>query len=334
MRHIEEERVARRRAGRGARAGLAALAAAALFGGVAACGADAAPASRVAASQSAAPAAPAAPAAVRQGEVREQLRKLEASYKGRIGMYAVDTGTGAKVAYRERERFPMLSTFKAVAAAGALDKARRTDPGLMERRVYWKAEEEVDYSPRTEGKGEEGMTVAELCEAAITYSDNTAGNMVLKQLGGPAGLTRYFRSLGDPVSRLDRWETDLNIWAPGEKRDTTMPAFIGRDLQRLTTGDALAKPDQARLNGWLKANTTGDKRIRAGLPGWTVGDKTGTANDSYGSANDIAIAWPPSGGAPIVIAIYTGRNDPGVASDDSVLARTATIAARGLGKMS
>jgi beta-lactamase class A len=331
MRLIEEERVARRRTARGVRTGIAALAAAALFGGVAACGAQEAPATRVAASQGAASAVPAA--AVRQNEVHAELRKLEASFKGRIGMYAVDTGTGAKVGYRDHERFPLMSTFKAMAAAAALDKARRTDPGLMERRVYWKAEEEVPNSPKTQGRGEAGMTVAELCDAAITYSDNTAGNMVLKQLGGPSGLTRYFRSIGDPVSRLDRWETDLNIWAPGEKRDTTMPAFIGRDLQRVTTGTALAEQDRARLTGWLKANTTGDKRVRAGLPGWTVGDKTGTSNDNYGSAHDIAIAWPPSGGAPIVIAVYTHRHATGVASDDSVVARTATIAARGLGKI-
>jgi beta-lactamase class A len=328
MLHNDEGRFTRRLTGRGARAGLAALAAAALFGGAAACGAEAAPASRVAAPQSAAPAA-----AVRQNEVREQLRKLEASYKGRIGLYAVDTGTGAKVGHRDHERFPLLSTFKAIAAAAALHKARTSDPGLMERRVHWTPEEEVRNSPKTEGRGEEGMTVAELAEVAITYSDNTAGNMVLKQLGGPAGLTRYFRSLGDPVSRLDRWETDLNIWKPGEKRDTTMPAFITRDLQRLTTGTALAGPDRARLNGWLKANTTGDKRIREGLPkDWTVGDKTGTSSDAYGGANDIAIAWPPSG-APIVIAVYTHRDTAGSTGDDSIVARTATIAARGLGRI-
>ncbi|MEW2359106.1 class A beta-lactamase [Spirillospora sp. NPDC029432] len=329
MRDVHGDRpLGDRRQGRLARAGLAALAAATLFGGAAACGAGAeAPAAQVAAPQSTAP--------VRQDQVQQELRRLEASYKGRIGMYAVDTGTGAKVSYRGHERFPLLSTFKAIACGAVLDKARRTDPGLMERRVHWKAAEEVRHSPISGGRGEAGMTVTELCDATIRYSDNTAGNMVLKQIGGPAGLTRYFRSLGDRHSRLDRWETDLNIWKPGERRDTTLPAAIGSDLRRLTAGDALVKQDRERLNGWLKGNTTGDERIRAGLPeGWTVGDKTGTADTAQGGANDIAIAWPPSGGAPIVIAVYTHRNESGIAPEDEVVARTATIAARGLGKIS
>ncbi|GAA3940405.1 PEN family class A beta-lactamase, Bpc-type [Actinomadura viridis] len=309
--------------------GLALLTAVTLAGGTA-CGAGAAPATRAAAPAGGSAAVTVTPAG--QAEVRERLRALEVSYQGRIGVFALDTGNGRTISYRDRETFPLLSTFKAIAAAAALDKARRSDPGLMERRVHWTAEEEVTHSPRTGGRGEAGMTVAELCEAAITYSDNTAGNMVLKQIGGPAGLTRYFRSLGDPLSRLDRWETDLNIWRPGERRDTTNPAALGRDLHRLTVGDALAAPDRDRLNGWLKANTTGDTRIRAGLPkDWTVGDKTGTG-PTYAAANDVAIAWPPSG-APLIISIYTNRKAPEGANDNSVIARTATIVARGLGKI-
>ncbi|WP_261987000.1 serine hydrolase [Actinomadura sp. HBU206391] len=130
-----------------------------------------------------------------------------------------------------------------------------------------------------------------------------------------------------------RWETELNEWSPDNDRDTTMPALIGRDLAKLTTGDALAEPDRARLIGWLRANTTGDRRIRAGLPkDWTVGDKTGTPG-AYGGAHDIAIAWPPSG-ASLIMAIYTDRRALDAASDDSAVADTATILARGMGEMS
>ena len=264
---------------------------------------------------------------------QKELRALEASFKGRIGAYALDTGTGKTIAYRSGERFPLLSTFKAIACAAALHKARASDPGLMERVVHWTKDDLKSNSPVTEKHVADGLTVAELCEAAITYSDNTAANMVLKQIGGPAGLTRYFRTLKDPISRLDRWETELNDWTPKERRDTTTPASVARDLRKVTTGDALDAKDRATLNGWLKANTTGGARIRAGLPKtWTIGDKTGTGS-TYGTANDIAIIWPAKDAAPIIMAIYTNRPAADAANDEKVIAGTATILARGLGRL-
>ncbi|QYC43464.1 Beta-lactamase FAR-1 precursor [Nonomuraea coxensis DSM 45129] len=266
-----------------------------------------------------------------QAQVTKELRALEKSYKGRIGAYAIDTATGRTVGYRSGERFPLLSTFKAPVCAAALHKASTTSPGLMDKVVKWTKADLKPHSPTTEKHVEDGLTVAQLCEATITLSDNTAGNMVLKQVGGPAGLTRYFRSLKDPVSRLDRWETELNDWTAKERRDTTTPAAISRDLRLLTWGDALNAQDRRRLNGWLRANQTGDARIRAGLPkSWTIGDKTGT-NAEIGGANDIAVIWPDKGSAPIIMAVYTTRSTPSV--DDKVLAKTATVLARGLGKL-
>ncbi|WP_371782505.1 class A beta-lactamase [Streptosporangium subroseum] len=272
--------------------------------------------------------------APREAEARRRLRALEASFKGRIGAYALDTATGKTVAYRSGERFPLLSTFKASAAAAVLHKARTSDPGLMDRVVHWKQSEVKANSPVTEKHVKDGLSVARLCEAAITQSDNTAGNMLLKQIGGPAGLTRYFRTLKDPVSRLDRWETELNEWTPTAKRDTTTPAAMGRNLRGLATGAVLNAKDRARLNGWLRANKTGDERIRAGLPTtWTIGDKTGTTT-SYGAANDIAVIWPGKGAAPLIMTIYTNRRAAGALSDNKVIADAAAILARGLGKLS
>ncbi|WP_433497944.1 class A beta-lactamase [Sphaerimonospora sp. CA-214678] len=280
--------------------------------------------------------AAARPAASSYGEAgaRRELRALEAVFKGRIGAYAVDTATGKTVAHRSGERFPLLSTFKAVAAAAVLHRARTSDPGLMDRVVRWSRDDLRPHSPITEKHVGDGMTVARLCEAAIRYSDNTAGNMLLKQIGGPAGLTRYLRTLKDPISRLDRWESELNDWNPTEKRDTTTPESMARSLRAITVGDALDAEDRDRLNGWLTANTTGDARIRAGLPeDWTIGDKTGTGG-SYGTANDIAVVWPAGAAAPIVMAIYTNRRTADAPGEDRVVAETAAILARGLGKIS
>ncbi|MEU7888063.1 class A beta-lactamase [Microbispora bryophytorum] len=271
-------------------------------------------------------AAPATPATVPAA-----LRALETSFKGRIGAYAIDTATGKTVGYRAGERFALLSTFKAVAAGAVL--AKTTDRELTRKVVHWTAGEVKPNSPETSKHVKDGMTLAELCRAAIIYSDNTAGNMLLKRIGGPRGLTRYFRTLKDPLSRLDRWETELNDWSPKEKRDTTTPASVARDLRALTTGGALGAKDRSRLVGWLRDNTTGDARIRAGLPKtWIVGDKTGTGG-AYGAANDIAVVWPAKGAAPIIMAISTNRRAAAGATDDKVIAKTATVLARGLGRL-
>ncbi|GAA2204493.1 PEN family class A beta-lactamase, Bpc-type [Nonomuraea monospora] len=277
-------------------------------------------------------AVPVAQQAAARPDVKKELRALEASFKGRIGAYAIDTATGETVGYRSGERFPLLSTFKAPLCAAALHKARTSEPGLMDKVVKWTADELKPNSPTTEKHVEDGLSVAKLCQATITESDNTAANMVLKQIGGPAGLTRYFRSLKDPISRLDRYETELNDWTAKERRDTTTPAAIARDLRLLTTGGALKAKDRERLNAWLIANKTGDARIRAGLPKtWKIGDKTGT-NGEIGGANDIAVVWPSgSSGAPIILAVYTHRSV--AAADDAVVAKTATILARGLGRL-
>ncbi|MFF3444927.1 class A beta-lactamase [Streptosporangium sp. NPDC002721] len=310
---------------------LASLAFVPLTGGVATGHASTAPPTPLTATL-ATPETASAPA---PGQVRaaRELRALEASFRGRIGAYAVDTATGKTIAYRSGERFPMLSTFKAVAAAAVLHKARTSSPGLMGKVVRWSAADLKGHSPVTEKHVRDGLSVARLCEAAVTQSDNTAANLLLKQLGGPAGLTGYFRTLKDPVSRLDRWETELNDWNPKERRDTTTPASMGRVLRALTVGDALDARDRKRLNAWLIANTTGDARIRAGLPRtWTIGDKTGT-NSKYGSGNDIAVIWPGKAAAPIVMAIYTNRTAANGTVDDKVVATTATVLARGLGRL-
>ncbi|WP_433337707.1 class A beta-lactamase [Spirillospora sp. CA-294931] len=312
----------------GAGLGMAAVAAAALFTGACGSGPSADAARSGDGTRLTAVATPA------EVDVRRELRGLETSYKGRIGAYAIDTGTGRTVGYRGHERFPSNSTFKAPLCGAVLHKARTTDPGLMGRTLRWTKEDLVEHSPVTglETNLKNGLNPAQLCHATVTVSDNTAANLLLEQIGGPSGMTRYYRSLGDPVGRLDRTETALNDWKPGEKRDTIMPAFMASDLRALTLGGALVPEDRGRLNAWLRATSTSAKRIRAGLPkDWTVGDKTGTGGPHSG-AHDIAVVWPTSG-APLIIAVYTHRNAATPEYDESVIAKTATVLARGLGRL-
>lgn len=245
----------------------------------------------------------------------EAIKQLEVKSGGRLGVSVLDTTTGVPIDYKGDERFPMCSTFKVLAAAAILKDA---DGKLerLERRVRIEQTDIVENSPVTrEHVGGEGMSLRELCDAAITRSDNTAGNALLKNIGGPAGLTSFARSLGDKMTRLDRTETELNEATPGDPRDTTTPNAMAANFRRLLLGDVLLPEGRDQLVKWLIANKTGDSRLRAGLPrGWRVGDKTGAGE--HGTTNDVAIVWPPER-SPLIAAVYltgatldpNGRND-------------------------
>lgn len=252
----------------------------------------------------------------------EALADLERSLGARLGVAMRDMESGARVSYRADERFPLTSTFKFLAAAAVLAKV---DAGKddLERKVLFQKADLVTYSPETGKHAGEGMTLAAICEAAITLSDNTAGNLMLDVVGGPEGFTRFARTLDDQVTRLDRIETALNEARPGDPRDTTAPAAMLGNLEKLLLGDALSARSRERLTDWLIANKTGDTRLRAGLPaGWRVGDKTGAGNN--GTTNDIAIAWPP-GRKPILIAGYLTQCDRSMEARNQALAEVARI---------
>ncbi|NRR30666.1 class A beta-lactamase [Oxalobacteraceae bacterium] len=253
-----------------------------------------------------------------------QLAALEQAHGGRLGLAALNTADGAQLLHRAEERFPFCSTFKMMVAAAILARSAK-EPRLLKRRVRYAKSELVSYSPATEEHVKDGMTVAALCEATLQLSDNSAGNFLMKLLGGPAAVTAYARTLGDTEFRLDRWETELNSCIPGDPRDTTTPAAMMRTVNKLLLGEALPAPQRKQLSAWMVGNLTGDTRIRAGAPaGSTVADKTGTAG--YGTTNDIGVIWPP-GKAPIVLAIYLTHPEEGSKPRNDVLAAATKIVA-------
>jgi beta-lactamase class A len=240
----------------------------------------------------------------------DELKRLEnESGGGRLGVTLLDTGTGQRVGQRMDERFPMCSTFK-VLASGAVLQGVDAGKENLSRRIYFIETDLVAHSPETQKHvGPHGMTVAELCKAAITLSDNTAGNLLLASIGGPQGLTAFVRGLGDDMTRLDRAETALNEALPDDPRDTTTPNAMASDLRALVLDGALSAGSRAQLADWLAANTTGGKRLRAGLPAaWRVGDKTGSGE--RGTANDVAVIWPPDRAPFILTAYLTGATAP------------------------
>ncbi|MGX1710277.1 Exo family class A beta-lactamase [Streptomyces albidoflavus] len=265
-------------------------------------------------------------------DAERRLAGLERASGARLGVYAYDTGSGRTVAYRADELFPMCSVFKTLSSAAVLRDLDRNGEFLSRRIFYTQDDvEQADGAPET-GKPENlanGMTVEELCEVSITASDNCAANLMLRELGGPAAVTRFVRSLGDRVTRLDRWEPELNSAEPGRVTDTTSPRAITRTYGRLVLGDALDPRDRRLLTSWLLANTTSGDRFRAGLPDdWTLGDKTGAGR--YGTNNDAGVTWPP-GRAPIVLTVLTAKTEQDAARDDGLVADAAQVLAETLG---
>ncbi|MDK1344808.1 class A beta-lactamase [Streptomyces sp. 378] len=260
------------------------------------------------------------------GAVTARLRELEREHTARLGVYARNLRTGRTVAYRADERFPMASVFKTLAAAAVLRDLDH-DGEFLARRVRYTQDyvTKSGYSPITEKNVTTGMTVGELCDATIRFSDNTAGNLLLKELGGPTAVTRFCRSIGDRVTRLDRWEPELNSAEPWRVTDTTSPRAVGTTYARLVLGTALEPRDRARLTDWLLRNTTSTEKFRKALPAdWLIADKTGGGR--YGTNNDVGVVRPPDG-PPIALSVLTTQPEEDAVADNPLVARTAALVA-------
>jgi beta-lactamase class A len=251
----------------------------------------------------------------------DRIAAIEQRTGGRIGVAVLDTGSGKRLDYRSEERFPMCSTFKFLAAAAVL---KRVDGGQekLDRFVSYGAKDILEYAPVTKAHlNDGGMTLAALCAAAIEQSDNTAGNLLLDTIGGSVGLTKFARSIGDETTRLDRKEPELNSAVFGDERDTTSPAAMCANMQRLVLGNVLSESSRRQLEDWLQHNETGTLMIRAGVPKtWTIGDKTGRCGN--GATNDVAIIRS-SGRAPILITIYSIGSSASADDRSAIVAETA-----------
>jgi beta-lactamase class A len=237
-----------------------------------------------------------------------QLAELEKREGGRLGVAAIDSATGRSLEQRGSERFAMCSTFKFVLAAAIL---QRVDRGAehLDRKVKYGESDLLEYAPIAKQHVREGaMSVADLCAAAVEWSDNTAANLLLQALDGPRRLTAFIRNLGDDTTKLDNNEPSLNVVAPGEAHDTTTPLSMVRLLSTTLFGQILAPESRARLEGWMLDAKVGQNRLPAGLPPfWRIAHKTGTWSNQ---TNDVGVIWPPDRAPIVVAALYTRGDVP------------------------
>ena len=253
--------------------------------------------------------------------VEKELALLETSFDGRIGIDALNTGNQHHIQHRAEGRIPIQSTFKVMVVSAILKQSMK-NKNMLQEKIKYSKNDLVFWSPITEKHVASGMTIAELCKAAMEYSDNTATNLLMKKLGGSDKVTAFARSIGDNTFRIDGWEPELNS-EPSKPEDTSTPEAMAKSLQQLTFGEVLGTSERAQLVQGLKGNTTGDTRIRAGVPkGWIVGDKTGTGE--YGMSHDIGIIWPPHC-APIIVTIYTIQNKKNAERRDDILVKATKI---------
>lgn len=308
------------------RAASVAIAASVVLSGCQASFASAAAPASAAAAPASAPASPTASSATSAATTRA-FAALERTHAARLGVTAIDTGNGRTVGYRAGDRFPFASSNKTFIAAATLQRATTAD---LDTVIHYTQADLLDYAPITSRFVDTGMTVRELLDAMLRFSDNTAANLLVARFGGPQAVEQWMRGIGDRTTNVDRVEPELNEATPGDARDTTTPAQFAADLRSVVLGRTLETADRTLLRNTMLDNTTGDDTIRAGVdPAWPVADKTGTGE--YGVRDDIAVVYPANR-APIIVVTLSRKDAPDATPDNALLAEATKIAVRALGR--
>jgi beta-lactamase class A len=250
------------------------------------------------------------------------FRNLEQQYHRRIGISAIDKNNHFLITFNAYTPFPMCSTAKVMTVAGIL-KTSMSEKNLLAKPIIFTKQslDAAGFTPITEKYLTTGMSIGQLCKAAIAYSDNAAMNLLMQELGGPKAVTQFARSMGDEHFNLVRWEPELNSAIPGDLRDATTPFSMMSSLDKLVLGHVLEAAQKNLLRQWLINNTTGNLKIRATVPNnWIVADKTGAG--AYATSNDIAIIWPPHC-KPLVMTIYTTGTKAQLAEQPQLIKKIA-----------
>jgi len=246
--------------------------------------------------------------------IDKQLKKIEDTYQVKVGVYAIDTNSDKNIAYNADKRFPFQSTCKFMGVSALL--AKDTKKPILQKAVTVTPQDMLFWHPISGQYLNKKTTLQTLAEGAISYSDNPAINIIIRNLGGLDSVNQFARNLGNQSFVIKHYEVNLNS-NPKKVDDTSTPKDMGLSVEKILLGDVLTKRNKALLINWMRNNTTGYNRIRAGVPlGWTVADKTGSG--SFGVANDIGIAWSPMC-KPVVLSIFTYSSKPSAKPRDVVI---------------
>lgn len=252
----------------------------------------------------------------------QDLKKVEDKYDANIGVYALNTATDEEITFNEDKRFAYASTFKAVSSAMLLEKTPHNE---LNKKVHVSKEDIVPYSPVLEKFINKDITIKKLIEATMLYSDNTANNMIIEELGGYKEVNKRLKSLDDKTTKPSRMEPELNIYHPKSNRDTSTPQAFGKTLNKLINDGRLSKENKAFLIDLMINNKSGDTLIKKGAPkNFKVADKSGQAI-TYASRNDVAFVYPKGESKPIVLVIFTNKEGKTDKPNDKVVSETAKV---------
>ncbi|MDQ7131232.1 BlaZ-like penicillin-hydrolyzing class A beta-lactamase [Mammaliicoccus sciuri] len=252
----------------------------------------------------------------------QDLKKVEDKYDANIGVYALNTANDKEITFNEDKRFAYASTFKAVSSAMLLEK---TPHNKLNKKVHVSKEDIVPYSPVLEKFINKDISIKKLIEATMLYSDNTANNMIIDELGGYKEVNKRLKSLDDKTTKPSRMEPELNNYNPKSNRDTSTPQAFGKTLNKLIKDGRLSKENKAFLIDLMINNKSGDTLIKKGAPkNFKVADKSGQAT-TYASRNDVAFVYPKGESKPIVLVIFTNKESKTDKPNDKVVSEIAKV---------
>lgn len=252
----------------------------------------------------------------------QDLKKVEDKYDANIGVYALNTATDEEITFNEDKRFAYASTFKALSSAMLLEK---TPHNKLNKKVHVSKEDIVPYSPVLEKFINKDITIKKLIEATMLYSDNTANNMIIEELGGYKEVNKRLKSLDDKTTKPSRMEPELNNYNPKNNKDTSTPQAFGKTLNKLINDGRLSKENKTFLIDLMINNKSGDTLIKKGAPkNFKVADKSGQAI-TYASRNDVAFVYPKGESKPIVLVIFTNKEGKTDKPNDKVVSETAKV---------
>lgn len=262
-------------------------------------------------------------------ELRSQIEQITRTAQGRVGVVATRLETGESVAVRGNERFPMQSVYKFPIGMAVL---RQIDEGklTLTQRVRVTKDEYVSerqHSPlRDQYPNGTEVTVGDLLRYAVSESDGSASDVLLRIAGGAPVVMRYLRSLGVTGVQVLDTEQALGRDQTVQYRNWAQPVEAVKLLRTLQEGRGLSKHSRALLLKLMTDTPTGLRRLKGQLPaGTVVAHKTGTSltlNGQTAATNDIGLITLPNG-QHLAVAVFIADAKADEAIREEVIAQVA-----------
>lgn len=266
---------------------------------------------------------------VKQSDFQVFMKQMLAEAKGRVGVAAVVVETGETIAFAGNERFPMQSVYKlpiAMAALAAIDAGtiRRQKPVVVEKTEYVGPKQ---HSPlRDQHPNGATVSVDDLLRYAVSESDGSASDVLLRLVGGASSVQNYLTAIGVSGVIVRNTERELGSADSAQYANWAMPVGMVKLLQQLQLGRGLSEASRTYLLKLMTDTPTGPNRLKGQLPpGTLVAHKTGTSMTVGGktaATNDVGLITLPTG-KHLAVAVFVSDAQADEATRERVIAQIA-----------